>query len=68
MERIIDLEHQRYADREYEGELAPGAAAAEQRRQRSRELALQRMRARVAQEDGQAELALDILILLGLDE
>lgn len=64
-ERVIDLEHSRYCDRPYEGVLPESTAAEEERVRRSKELALERMRARVAQDD---ELALDILILLGLNE
>lgn len=67
-ERVIDLEHSRYCDRPYEGALPESTAAAEERARRSKELALERMRARVAQDDDQSELALDVLILLGLNE
>lgn len=67
-ERVIDLTNSRYCDRPYEGALPESTAAAEERVRRSKELALARMRARVAQDDDQSELALDILILLGLNE
>lgn len=67
-ERVIDLANQRYCDREFEGVIPPSTAAAEERVRRSKELALERMRARVAQDDDQSELALDVLILLGLNE
>jgi len=65
VERIIDLEHQRYADREYEGELAPGAAAAEQRQAERKRRALLRLKIRAASGD---QATADLLTVLGLDE
>jgi hypothetical protein len=71
-ERVIDLEHQRYADREYEGELAPSAvAAAEAAKAEQQHRALVRLRA-VASSSGAhpvttVQLA-DLLTVLGLDE
>jgi hypothetical protein len=64
-ERVIDLEHRRYADRPYEGPLPVSGAAEAQARERRRELALARLRASAAQHN---RLAADILTLLGLDE
>lgn len=71
-ERVIDLEHQRYADREYEGVLPESTAAAEQARAERRAVALSRLRERAHRDTG--ALALDkldlqnLLTALGLDE
>jgi hypothetical protein len=64
-ERIVDLAHQRYADRPYEGVIQAGPSAEEQARARRQQAALARLRARAAQHN---EMAADILALLGLDE
>jgi hypothetical protein len=64
-ERVIDLASQRYADRPYEGELPPSAAAAERRRAQVVRAAAARVRARAEAGD---RLAADVLVLLGLDK
>jgi hypothetical protein len=64
-ERIVDLERQRYADREFEGPLPVSGSLEEAQRASRQRLALARLRASAAQHH---ELARDILILLGLDE
>jgi hypothetical protein len=64
-ERIIDLEHQRYADREFEGPLPlSGAAEAAARDERQRR-ALLRLKIRAA---GGDDTLADLLTVLGLDE
>jgi hypothetical protein len=73
-ERVIDLEHQRYADREYEGVLPESAAAAEQAARQRQALALARLRRRVRETPGRGQLFLsrsdltDLLIVLGVDD
>ena len=74
VERVIDLAHQRYADREYDGELPPSTAAEEEHRRRRRAMARARLRRRVREKPGTPGLVLyradlvDILILLGEDD
>lgn len=71
-EHVIDLEHQRYADREYEGTVPESTAVAEQVRAERRTVALARLRERAHWDTG--ALALDkldlqnLLTVLGLDE
>jgi hypothetical protein len=73
-ERVIDLEHQRYADREYEGALPESTAADEEARERRREMARSRLRKRVRELPGQGQLFLsrsdltDLLIVMGADD
>jgi hypothetical protein len=72
-ERVIDLEHQRYADREYMLPLVPSVAAAEQAGRDRREQALARLRKRVRERPGEAGGSLwldrtdllDLLLVLG---
>jgi hypothetical protein len=70
VERIIDLENSRYADREYEGRLPASSAPGEQARRVRREKTLGRLRAR-ARGGGSwltsRDLA-DLLTVLELDE
>jgi hypothetical protein len=72
-ERVIDLEHQRYADREYEGVLPESTAADEEARERRREMASSRLRKRVREPPGgqiwlsRSDL-LDLLIVMGVDD
>jgi hypothetical protein len=63
-ERVIDLKHQRYADREYAGLLPSSRALAEQEREDRRRRALLRLRLRAAE----VPMVADLLIALGLDE
>lgn len=73
-ERVIDLEHQRYADREYAGVQPDSTVAAEEHRRRRRERALARLRRRVREKPGTPGLVLyradlvDLLILLGEED
>jgi hypothetical protein len=74
VERIVDLENRRYADREYAGEL-PGSGAAEaQARADRRQQAVTRLRRQVRARPGQRGVFLtlsdltDLLIVLGLDD
>jgi hypothetical protein len=73
-ERVIDLEHQRYADREYEGEQPPSFAAQEAHRRRRRDQARARLRRRVRERPGSPGLVLyradlvDLLILIGEED
>jgi hypothetical protein len=64
VERVIDLEHQRYADIPSTNEGVPGRGAEDQRRARRRAAALARMQSRARAGDA---MAVDILILLGGD-
>jgi hypothetical protein len=72
-EHIVDLEHQRYADREYEGELPESGGAAEQAKAERQGAALTRLRKRVREPPGgqiwlsRSDL-LDLLIVLGADD
>ena len=72
VERVIDLEHQRYADREYEGSLPePDAAEAYQRarRARARDRLVKRIKEPIG---GRASLdrsdLIDLLLLMGVDD
>jgi hypothetical protein len=73
-ERIVDLEHQRYADREYEGQVPESTAAAEQAARERRAAAVARLRRRVRELPGQGVKFLtrsdltDLLIVLGEDD
>jgi hypothetical protein len=73
-ERVIDLANQRYADREYEGELPESTAADERYREQRREMALARLRRRVRETPGRGVKFLtrsdltDLLIVLGKDD
>jgi len=62
-ERVIDLEHQRYADREYTGTLQDSTAAADAAREAARGRALTRLREKSAVDP----VVTDLLIVLGLD-
>jgi hypothetical protein len=62
-ERVIDLDCQRYADREYDGPLPVSTAAEEQAAARRRERALARLREKAAADP----VVADLLIVLGLD-
>jgi hypothetical protein len=72
-EHIVDLEHQRYADRPYEGEISPSCAAEEQAQAAGRQDALSYLRNRVNGAAGgpfyltTADLA-SLLTVLGLHE
>jgi hypothetical protein len=72
-EHVIDLEHQRYADREYAGSLPESTAAAELAREKPQREALARLRCRMTDlacrplHLDTSDLA-DLLILLGLNE
>ena len=74
LEHVVDLEHQRYADREYGGEQPPSRAAAEEHRERRRAKARARLRRRVRERPGSPGVALyradlvDLLILLGEED
>jgi hypothetical protein len=74
VERVIDLEGQRYADREYAGPLPESDAAAGPAARDRRGLALRRLRRRVreAPRPGGSFLTLsdltDLLIVLGEDD
>jgi hypothetical protein len=73
IERVIDLERQRYADREYEGPLPPSAGEAERyakaRRARARDRLVRRIKEPV---DGRSSLdrsdLIDLLLLMGVDD
>jgi hypothetical protein len=73
-ERVIDLEHQRYADREYEGELPASLVPGEEHRRRRRDQARARLRRRVRERPGTPGLVLyradlvDLLILIGEED
>ena len=72
-ERVIDLEHSRYADREYEGSRPESPAAQEARDGQRRADALARLRAVASdrRNDGAAITGAqlrDLLTVLGLDE
>jgi hypothetical protein len=73
-ERIVDLEHKRYADREFDGELPESATAAEAHRERRRAQARARLRRRVRERPGSPGVTLyradlvDLLILLGEED
>jgi hypothetical protein len=72
-ERIVDLENQRYADREYEGLVPESAAAAEEASRERQALALARLRKRVREPASpRTFLTLsdltDLLIVLGVDD
>jgi len=72
-EHIVDLEHQRYADREYEGELPESDGAAEQAKAERQGAALTRLRRRVREPASpRTFLTLsdltDLLIVLGADD
>jgi len=71
VERIIDLERQRYADREYEGELAPDAAAEQREHEIRQANALELLKLRLLgsgpEQLDRADLR-NILTVLGLDE
>lgn len=73
-ERIIDLEHKRYADREYEGPVRESTAAAEAAKDERRRLAAESLRRIAALSDDPrtgslaSDVAKNVLILLGLDE
>jgi hypothetical protein len=72
-ERVIDLERQRYADREYEGELPPSHTAEEEyqraRRKRARDRLVRRIKEPIG---GRASLdrsdLIDLLLLMGVDD
>ena len=64
-ERVIDLEHRRYADRPYAGELPVSAMAGEQARGARQRSALLRLKVRAGLGD---PVVSDLLIALGLDE
>jgi hypothetical protein len=72
-EHIVDLEHQRYADREYEGPLPENTGAAEQAKAERQALAVARLRKRVREPPGgqiwlsRSDL-LDLLIVMGADD
>lgn len=73
VERIIDLQRQRYADREYEGPLPESTAAAEAYAQARRERARDRLVKRIKEPvGGRASLdrsdLIDLLLLLGVDD
>lgn len=74
VERVIDLEHQRYADREYGAELPVSTVPEEEHRKRRRDLARARLRRRVRERPGQPGVALyradlvDLLILIGEED
>lgn len=74
VERVIDLEQQRYADREYDGELPASTAAEEEHRRRRRDQARARLRRRVRERPGQPGVTLyradlvDLLILIGEED
>ena len=73
MERIVDLENQRYADREYAGPLPVSGAAEAQARAEGQHAALAFLRGRVSGANpGPYNLTLadlaSLLTLLGLDE
>jgi hypothetical protein len=72
-ERVIDLEHSRYADREYAGPVPESAAAQEARAGQRRADALARLCAVASdrRNDGAAITGAqlrDLLTVLGLDE
>lgn len=73
-EHVIDLEHRRYADREYAGELPASTAAEEQHRKRRRDQARARLRRRVRERPGNGRVVLyradlvDLLILMGEED
>lgn len=73
-ERVIDLAHQRYADREYAGELPQSTAGEDQHRRRRRDLARARLLRRVRERPGSARVGLyradlvDLLILMGEED
>jgi hypothetical protein len=63
VERVVDLEHQRFADREYTGVIQNSTAGAEAAAARRRERALERLREKAAADP----VVTDLLIVLGLD-
>jgi hypothetical protein len=73
VERVIDLENQRYADREYEAALPEPAATSEEWQRARRERALARLRKRVKEPVGgrssldRADL-LDLLLVMGVED
>lgn len=74
VERIIDLENQRYADREYEGRLPVSAAPEEAAHAERQHAALARLRTRVHEAAWKPRAVLDrsdladLLIVMGADE
>ena len=64
VERVIDLEHQRYADIPSTSEGLPGRGAEEQQQDERRRRALKRLRVRA----GCDFMLADLLTVLGLDE
>jgi hypothetical protein len=72
-ERVIDLQGQRYADREYEGPLPPSAgeseAYARARRGRARDRLVRRIKEPIG---GRSSLdrsdLIDLLLLMGVDD
>ena len=64
VERVIDLENRRFADREFDGEQPASTAGEEARQADRRRLALARLKIRAAA--GDVMLA-DLLTVLGLD-
>jgi len=73
-ERVIDLELQRYADREYDGELPQSMVAEEEHRRRRRDRARARLHRRVRERPGSQRVGLyradlvDLLILMGEED
>lgn len=72
-ELVIDLEQQRYADREYEGELPLSVVAEEEHQRTRRDRARERLRRRVRERGApggmlyRADLV-DLLILIGEED
>jgi hypothetical protein len=72
-ERVIDLEHQRYADRPYEGPVPESTALAEAAVAERRSAALTRLRRRVREKPSPRTFLtlsdlVDLLIVLGEDD
>ena len=74
IERVIDLEHQRYADREYAAALPEPAASAEGFQRARRERARARLCRRVKEPPGVGSLSLDrtdlldLLLVMGVED
>jgi hypothetical protein len=73
IEHVIDLERQRYADREYEGPLPEPAGAAEEYQRARRERARARLVKRIKEPiGGRSSLdrsdLIDLLLLMGVDD
>jgi hypothetical protein len=75
VEHVIDLEHQRYADRDYDGRLPESTMPAEQYQRDRRVKALARLRKRVREPAGTRDKSflsrtdlVDLLIVIGEED